>query len=377
MGLFNFFSKKEDTSINNQKPVIAKTIETFCDIVSSGEQINILKILNLPLGIFTKATQTQINSNPEDIRDGVVDVYFVNNLQLFGIFDACVHKILKDGSKLYFIYTTTSNSELVSTFANTLYEKLGIGFFDERKFNSFRDFDNIDNISKGFCSSKREECGTIWSLKNNLTLHLKYLINPLRQFVLQIDENIIVESENYSREKSIAEFINFDLSQLIENSVELERITEDGHVKLVDYISILPETFFDVFDTIKIKIFSANKIFDKDIQTHITFLTSDNKISLEDISKVTNKLALIYGKDNTNSDSLKNYEINDINEYSKWLGRSYTFNKEHKLWDDKNPFENFLYGVSARYDINDDGLTLSIDSFNEMLKFIEKKKHIH
>lgn len=195
MGLFNLFSK---TDIKQPQVTTQMTFEKFCEILASGEKINILKTLNLPLTVFQKATIAQINSNPQDKKNGVTEVYFTpSNLRIFGVFTNCVHKIFKDGSKQYFFYTTISNAPLVQTFANTLKEKLGEGtvLFDtntlDDRFNSFDNIEQIENISKGFCSTDRDECASVWSMNKNYNIWLQYKVNPLKQFDFHIDEKLV------------------------------------------------------------------------------------------------------------------------------------------------------------------------------------------
>ncbi len=193
MGLINLFSKK---TVNEElKPQLITenndeemTIEKLCELLNSDTKINLLKILNMPLEGFIKATQAQIDANPDDKKGGVVEVYIAKKIRLFNLFDHCIIKIYKEGNKQFLFYTTTSDAKQVSSFANTLYNKLGDGLFYEEKYNSFRDFDKIENIANGFCTSERDDCDTIWTLENNFSIWLNYHVNPLKQFVFQILE---------------------------------------------------------------------------------------------------------------------------------------------------------------------------------------------
>ena len=105
------------------------------------------------------------------------------------------------------------------------------------------------------------------------TIWLAYHTNPLRQFVLTIDEKIKIDKPNIRRNDSLLRFINFDLNEIIKNSVEFNReIDENGEIKYIDYIALLPTPFLNLFTKIKIKIFGANKCFDSNTQTNLFFL---------------------------------------------------------------------------------------------------------
>jgi len=187
--MFNIFKKKSTDSPGEN----SLTVEEFCEIINNGGEINILKIFNTPLGIFSKATQAQINSNLEDKRNGVIEVYFNSNVHVFGIFTSIVFKIYKDGSKQYFLHITTQDAELVQKTANSIYKHLGEGNFNENKFSSFREYNNILNIAKGNVFSEKDECVNWWTGKHDnlikYALYLQYRVNPLQQFILNINES--------------------------------------------------------------------------------------------------------------------------------------------------------------------------------------------
>lgn len=345
-------------------------LEEFCNIISGEENQNILKVLNLPLSKFEKASQKDIDSNPTDKKNGVIEVYVKINLKAFGIFDNCVHKIYKNGDKQYFFYTTTNNPEVVKNTADVLYNCFGGGIYDDRINHSFYNIDKIMDIAEGFCSSLRDECHTMWSLKNNLTVHLNYHVNPLMQFVLLIDEKIKKQRVNISRNDSLLNYINFDLNTIITNSNIIKKEIEKNKVKYIDYINVLPSPFLSIFTKIKIRIFGNEKLFNEKIQTHLFFYTKNNILNKEEIISVTNSLLSIYGTDNTDLGKLKEYELNNINEFGSWLGRRYDFNDEHKLYDDQN--NTSLYTVEVVYDeFMDEGLCLSIIGFNDMFSYMQ------
>ena len=186
--MFSFFRKNSDKKSESNEI----TIDSFCNYFNNESDINVLKFLNIPLGILTKATQSQIDSNIEDKNNGVIEVYFNSQINLFGIFKSIVFKVYNDGSKQYFLHTTTDDVNTVKLIANKLYENFGEGNFNSSKFSSFLEKDKIENIAKGIVYSEKDECVNWWTGKNdiliNYQIYLQYRVNPIRQLILNINE---------------------------------------------------------------------------------------------------------------------------------------------------------------------------------------------
>lgn len=347
------------------------SLDKFCQTLSTDSEINILKVLELPLSNFTNATK-YIDNNPNDRMNGVIAVYIKYNLKLFGVFDSCVHKIYNNGDKQYFLCTTTSDVEQIIDISKTLCDNLGVWLYDNRIRYSFKDISQIEDIANGFCSSERDECQTMWYINNLRTVFLTYHTNPLQQFTLLINEKKIINKPNISRSDSLLRFINFDLNEIIENSIEFNReIDENGEIKYVDYIKTLPDPFLKIFTKIKIKIFGSNKFFDSNIQTNLFFQTENNIINLKYIDDLTNLLTSIYGEDSVNQKVLDDYEIQDINEFGTWNGRHYSFDTEHRIWDSKKENSRILYDIIVGYDnFFDEGLYLNILCFDGLFKYM-------
>lgn len=187
--MFNFFKRPS----SNEPEIQPLNFVDFCNYFNGDEEKNVLKFLNIPLGILTKATQSQIDSNPQDVRNGVSEVYYNNNIYLLGIFDSIVFKIFNDGSKQYFLNTITADAILVKQIADTFYEHFGEGNFNAEKFSSFKEFSNIENIASGNVFTEKDDCVNWWTGENdyllNFQIYLQYTVNPLRQLILNINES--------------------------------------------------------------------------------------------------------------------------------------------------------------------------------------------
>ena len=46
------------------------------------------------------------------------------------------------------------------------------------------------NISKELGLPTKDECVTMWSVRDNVSLWLQYRLNPMKQFIFNIDENV-------------------------------------------------------------------------------------------------------------------------------------------------------------------------------------------
>lgn len=345
------------------------SLEEFCNILKINSNLNVLKILQLSLSSFVNAT-TYIEDNPEDKNNGVVAVYVKNAINLFDTFEYCVHKVFDNGDKQYLFYITTTDVQRIVNISNILYENLGIGLYDNRVKYSFKDINQIEDIACGYCTSDKDECSTMWLINDRFTLLLSYFVNPLQQFVLSIEEKKLIELPNLRRNDSLLNYINFDLNEALKNSKEFYRKNENNKVKYIDYIGNLPISFLDIFTKIKIRVFGDKKEFDQNLQTHLYFYTQNNILILNNIQTATNRIISIYGKDNVNSGELEDYEIKNINQFGSWLGRSYTFNTENKLWNSKNKGESLLYDVRLEYDeFTEEGLCLSIIGFDKLVQY--------
>ena len=343
----------------------------FSEAISSTCDTNILKLLNLSFGKFHDVSQ-HIPENPQDVENGVVKVYIKTNIYLFTTFHTCVLKVYNNGDKQYFLYTTTKNVQQIINIYETLSSVLGIGVYDNRVRNSFRDISKIKDIAEGFSFSVSDECHAMWRINEVHTIWLNYHVNPLQQLVLSIDERKIVDRPNISRNDSILSYMYFDIEDVIQNSTEIYKDIENDKVKYIDYIALLPTPLFNIFTNVKIRIFGNEKKFNKEVQTHLFLYTKNNVFNIEDIKSVTAELVSIYGTDNSGHGSLDKYEIENAITYQSWiLGRWYSFDKAHRLLNRKSN-ESSMYDIQIEYnDLTDEGLHLSVIAFNNLVKYMD------
>lgn len=344
----------------------------FSNTIKNEDKINILKLLNLPLSNF-KNVSSYISQNPNDVRNGVKEVYIKGNLNIFSVFESCVLKILENGSKEYHLYVETSDINKIVDIYENLSLSFGVGIYDDRRANTFQDISKIKEIANGYVSSPEEECHAMWSINDVFTIWLSYHVSPLKQFSLLIDEKKIVERPNISRNDSILNYISFDLKDVIKKSREIFRDVQDGKVRFIDYIANLPKPFLDIFTKVKIRIFDINKEFDKDVQIHLFFYKKNNVFKVNDIKIISSKLWDIYGCDNNDYGLIRDYEITNAEKFGNWnSGRTYYFDNDHKIWN-KNSDGIPLYQVEVEYsNYSNEGLCLTVIAFNELVKYMNQ-----
>ena len=366
------FQNSENKSVEYLEYNQISDLLDFSNTIKNEDKINILKLLNLPLSNFTNAS-SYISKNPNDVRNGVKEVYIIGNLNIFGVFESCVLKILENGSKEYHLYVETSDINKIVDIYENLSLSFGIGIYDDRRANTFQDISKIKEIANGYVSSPEEECHAMWSINDVFTIWLSYHVSPLQQFSLLIDEKKIVERPNLSRNDSILNYMSFDLEEVIKQSREIFKDVQDGKVRFIDYIADLPKPFLDIFTKVKIRIFDTNKKFDKEVHIHLFFYKKNNVFKVNDIKIISSKLWDIYGSDNNDYGLIRDYEITNAEKFGNWnSGRTYYFDNDHKIWN-KNSDGIPLYQVEVEYsNYSNEGLCLTVIAFNELVKYMKK-----
>jgi len=344
----------------------------FASRIQAGEKSNIIKLLNLSLNNFVNAS-VYIEQNENDVLNGVKEVYVKDGISLFGVFDTCVIKVLENGDKHYFLYTTTKDVHKIIDVFENLSLVLGIGIYDDLTANSFQDISKVRDIANGYVASSGEECHAMWAINKIYTLWLTYHVTPLQQLAIFIKEKKIIERPNIRLNNSILEHMPFKLEEVIHQSTEIYREIREDEVIYVEYKADLPQPFLEIFTNVKIRIFGMEKRFNKEIQTHLFFYTKNNIFKVDDIKIIASKLWNIYGEDNNDYGVLQDYELKNAVKYRYWdSGRSYHFDKAHRMWN-KNSEGIPLYQVEVEYSgFSDEGLCLTVIAFNELVKYMEK-----
>ena len=127
---------------------------------------------------------------------------------------------------------------------------------------------------------------------------------------------------------------------------------------------MLKEKEFDAFDFIRIRIFGPNRIFDGTVQMHVTLFSFDT-ISTEKKIEVVEKLLAIYGSESRDP-YLELFEREAIEEGGFWTGFSWTFNKEHGIYQFDDG-ETISYQVEVNDFEDEEGFKVFILAYNQLV----------
>lgn len=141
-------------------------------------------------------------------------------------------------------------------------------------------------------------------------------------------------------------------------------------IQFIDYLFTLPEKELAVFDKIKVRLFSINKEFNDSINTHITF-SSSSDINVTSMLQAVDQLITIYDRDDNFDKEVEAFEIDMLEKRDYWPGRTWNFDKQHKLWKIEDPQEKFSYSVTIFYDSYEGGFSMTIFGYNNLLQFRE------
>lgn len=181
----NVIKPLQDKSINK-----IDSIDELCDFINASEdlsKLNIFKLIDLSLSSFSNASHL-IKDNPQDVREKVKEVYIKSNLNIFKLFTTCVYKEYSDDSssgfkKQTFFYTNIDNIDEILRIYSIITDKFGDCLIRDDSKPFIRE--NLENISKGYVVSEKDECHAIWLFKD-LTFRLQYHTKPSKQFVINI-----------------------------------------------------------------------------------------------------------------------------------------------------------------------------------------------
>lgn len=174
-----------------------------------------------------------------------------------------------------------------------------------------------------------------------------------------------------NRRATILDILKIDIRKLLETTEEykvLEVINQT--IKFIDYHYLLAEKELGLFDKAIIRLFDERQTFNPNIHTHITF-TSSTEHPLKKMEKAVHRLVALYHNDDNDRGELDLAELEALNKRDYWQGRTWNFNNKHQLWKMKDPENHFSYSVSVYYDSYEEGFTLRIFSFNNLISHFD------
>lgn len=348
--------------MTNIRASISKFVET-----AKTKPAQLLASLGLSESVYTEFSHSSLMDNPEDIANGVIRVCGKVGLSIFGIFTTGLIKYHDDDEKEFIFFTETKNAIEVKHIFNSFSELLGEEIFDGRTYAPYSD-DNIDSISKGNFKNVKNGVAITWIVKP-FTITVKYLTSPACQLALMVCFNPPRQVDYSIRRRTVKEVLNFNVSEILDQSDIQAKSVEnaDGVIidGIIDYTSTLTDPVVGVFDVNTIRLFSKQKHFTKQTETHVT-LTCSKPTGLGETMKVLESLLVVCGPDNTGEMDVRPYEIAQIENELMWTGRYWWFNEKNGIQDtSKN--EPLAYMVQLDRNLVSNGLSLQVDMYNVML----------
>lgn len=340
---------------------------TFIDRIKSGTE-SVLQELNLNEDSLATVPYSKILENPGDVAIGVNKVQIKYHLSVFGVFDALVVKHFIDGQVMIILHTTTVDHTRILQMAQILFDKLGLGIYDSDENFSFKEQDRVIELARDK-QSVTQSIANVWQTEK-YSIVLKYSIEPLHQFALFITRKVEKPIDRSIRRDVIADLLTIDLNKiLIGNELSTSKLlTETGDLNCIDYTFALPDPQLKVFDIVTIRLFSSERRFTTDIQTHVT-LHGSHQPSLKDIMEVCNKIIKMYGSDAGGSGELDIHEVEMLEHGKFWTGRNWYLNEIHGLYNTEDDHEKHIYDVNISNDPDDKGFTLFIWCYNSMIEY--------
>ena len=337
----------------------------FVDQLKVGTD-NPLIALGVDEGTLIEAPYSMILDNPDDIASGVNRVKIKLDLSFFKMFESLLVKYYDDGRMTYLLYTTTINHKSVNEFANTLFEKLGLGVYDSDHNFTFRE----SHRAKDLATNNQQEKRSIMNcwLIDKYSICLSYSVNPLHQFLLTVTKTVERPIDRTTRRGTILDLVSLDLNKILDGKEIGKEIQpqENGDINCIDYKFKLDKTVLGVFDIIVIRLFSTERLYQRLTQTHVS-LTSSVQRELPKLVKVCQDVMKIYGSDWNGNHDLDISDVEMIESSQYWTGRRWQLNEVNGLRT-PNDDSTDVYWIELTV-TEDEGFKLFIGCYNQLEEY--------
>lgn len=118
--------------------------------------------------------------------------------------------------------------------------------------------------------------------------------------------------ENINSHTSIIDLVQFDLSNFFLQEYEEVNLEEIEGLFCIDYETELSNQEFDLFDIVRLRVFSRIKDIGTSDHVNITFYSKDALWSVKKLEILVNTLCDLYGKDDNGKEKLNSEEIADL-----------------------------------------------------------------
>lgn len=343
----------------------SKSFPDFIEALKTGTD-NVLHEIDLNENNFEVMPYSAILDNPGDIADGVNQVKLKTGLSIFGIFNSVLIKYYDSGEIAYYLYTVTREQTRILEFAKALFDQIDLGIYDSDKFYSFKQTDKVNDLANGRGDGK--DIVNVWQTEKYSIL-LQYRNEPRNQFSVIIRRKIKREVNTDSRKGTIHDLLNIDLNKILQQEEVAQEVNrlDDGSINFIDYTFNLSRPVLDAFNHVTIRLFSSERRFATNIQTHVT-LVSTIDVSLKTKVNVCEKILKIYGSDWTGDSDLSIGEIEMLERNETWVGRRWHLNEVHGLHLTGDNTSD-VYWVEINNSVLENGFTLTVGCYNKLIEY--------
>lgn len=326
------------------------------------------KALQLQQTYIHEAPYDMIMDNPDDVLNGVNRVQVVLNHRFFDLFNSLLIKHHTDGSIMLVFNDTVTDGTKILQFYDHLVLLLGQGYNDDELNRSFAERDILMSLSQGIFNDDEDLVGTAWT-RPGYGFSLSYRTEPLRQLVFSITWSPVKVIDMHPKKNgTLIDILTHDLNIIIHGQDLLAvPIYENEQMKFSDYTYQLEPAELKVFDRVRIRIFGQEKTLSNG-QYHVTYY-SRFEVNTPKAIELCDRLVKIYGADTHNSKEIEPYEVRMINERVGWNGRSWWINNSHGIKNFDDPEEAVLYWVNLVQTPDEDGFSLHITGFNNLMDY--------
>lgn len=111
---------------------------------------------------------------------------------------------------------------------------------------------------------------------------------------------------------SILDWLQFDLTNFFLQEYEEVNSEEIHGLYCIDYESGLSNMEFNIFDTVRLRVFSKVKDIESSDHVNVTFYSKDTLWNINKLDNLVNTLYDLYGKDDNGKETLNSEDISDL-----------------------------------------------------------------
>jgi hypothetical protein len=322
-------------------------------------------ILKLPAEKFEDASFEMLMANEHDILAGVNKVRMRFDVNCFGAFTDILMKFHDNGDIKVVFYGSNSDVDAIFKLFELLTGQLGAGIFNQEKFLSFRDRENINRVATSQGFGMGMDVVHSWSLAEDISILLQYCQVPRHQFSLMITIHKPQMLDHSKKDNgTIADLLAINIYDLLNETLyNGQAESEMNEYGVLDYHLKLDRKELDYFTSLTIS-FGTETVKEGELPRFNIELFHTGSPDMAKIRSIAEQLISLYGSDSNACGELEPYEWEKIDNNEFWTGRTWEFNPDHALC--QNPEDELTYYVRMNNMGDSQGFKVSIVSANKL-----------